>query len=331
MRWQWGDIVPDYLVGRDAACLFLSLRWDCRAAAAGAELRWGCAGAAAGAEVHPLGQRQASLALAQSPNLPCPASSTSPAHGLTPLRLTHPPLHPPPLTTSDHQYPPPPPPSTARYHLLKPEYIHARIKELQRSFRLRIILCHVDTEDAVEPLAQVLGAGRWRHGRWQGLAPRRADATATRRRTPVWARHRQLRPLRVFLPPCQVTRAPAPSPLPTRLSLSPALHPATQVTRAAIGNECTLICGWSNQECARYLETFKRWVWRGRGVGVRWGRPGQSSEGCSRCREARGEHQGKACVHGGGLQRESEEPTGPPPWAALPCPPAAATKTSLRK
>ena len=110
VRWQWGDIVPDYLVGRDAACLFLSLRWDCRAAAAGAELRWGCAGAAAGAEVHPLGQRQASLALAQSPNLPCPASSTSPAHGLTPLRLTHPPLHPPPLTTSDHQYPPPPPP-----------------------------------------------------------------------------------------------------------------------------------------------------------------------------------------------------------------------------
>ncbi|KAL4426156.1 hypothetical protein ABPG77_007438 [Micractinium sp. CCAP 211/92] len=70
-----------------------------------------------------------------------------------------------------------------RYHLLKPEYIHSRIKELQRSFRLRLILCHVDTEDAVEPLAQV--------------------------------------------------------------------------TRAAIGNDFTLICGWSNQECARYLETFK--------------------------------------------------------------------------
>lgn len=31
-----------------------------------------------------------------------------------------------------------------------------------------------------------------------------------------------------------------------------------QVTRAALGNDCTLICGWSNQECARYLETFKR-------------------------------------------------------------------------
>ena len=34
--------------------------------------------------------------------------------------------------------------------------------------------------------------------------------------------------------------------------------PLAQVTRAAIGNDCTLICGWSNQECARYLETFKR-------------------------------------------------------------------------
>lgn len=49
----------------------------------------------------------------------------------------------------------PTPLSAARYHLLKPEYIHQRIRELQRSFRLRIILCHVDTEDAVEPLAQV--------------------------------------------------------------------------------------------------------------------------------------------------------------------------------
>ena len=37
------------------------------------------------------------------------------------------------------------------------------------------------------------------------------------------------------------------------------MEPLAQVTRAAIGNECTLICGWSNQECARYLETFKRW------------------------------------------------------------------------
>ena len=39
--------------------------------------------------------------------------------------------------------------------MLKPDYIHQRIRELQRSFRLRIVLCHVDTEDAVEPLAQV--------------------------------------------------------------------------------------------------------------------------------------------------------------------------------
>lgn len=34
--------------------------------------------------------------------------------------------------------------------------------------------------------------------------------------------------------------------------------PSPQVTRAALGNDCTLVCGWSNQECARYLETFKR-------------------------------------------------------------------------
>ena len=43
----------------------------------------------------------------------------------------------------------------ARYHLLKPLYIHGRIKELQRAFRLRILLCHVDVDDAVEPLGQI--------------------------------------------------------------------------------------------------------------------------------------------------------------------------------
>ena len=42
-----------------------------------------------------------------------------------------------------------------RYHLLKPLYIHGRIKELQRAFRLRILLCHVDVDDAVEPLGQI--------------------------------------------------------------------------------------------------------------------------------------------------------------------------------
>lgn len=70
-----------------------------------------------------------------------------------------------------------------RFHLLKPEYVHHRIKQLQRAFRLRVILCLVDIEDVVDAL--------------------------------------------------------------------------NQVTRAALLNECTLICAFSAQECARYLETFK--------------------------------------------------------------------------
>lgn len=45
--------------------------------------------------------------------------------------------------------------SCRRFHLLKPEYIHHRIKELQRSFRLRILMCHVDVDDVVEPLQQI--------------------------------------------------------------------------------------------------------------------------------------------------------------------------------
>ena len=45
-----------------------------------------------------------------------------------------------------------------RFHLLKPDYVHHRIKELQRSFRLRLLICHIDVEDVVEPLAQVIKA-----------------------------------------------------------------------------------------------------------------------------------------------------------------------------
>lgn len=70
-------------------------------------------------------------------------------------------------------------PPLCRYHLLKPEYIHHRIRELQRSFRLRIILCHVDTEDAVEPLAQASWFcsvstrwSRWRPVGWCAMCPK---------------------------------------------------------------------------------------------------------------------------------------------------------------
>lgn len=43
-----------------------------------------------------------------------------------------------------------------------------------------------------------------------------------------------------------------------------------QVTKAAIGLECTLVCGFSPQECARYIETYKRSV--AQGVAC-WGTP----------------------------------------------------------
>lgn len=35
-----------------------------------------------------------------------------------------------------------------RYHLLHPDYVDARIRELQKEYRLRVILCLVDVEDA---------------------------------------------------------------------------------------------------------------------------------------------------------------------------------------
>ncbi|CAL9090909.1 unnamed protein product [Musa acuminata var. zebrina] len=70
-----------------------------------------------------------------------------------------------------------------RYHLLHPDYLYYRIRELQRNFKLRVVLCHVDVEDVAKPLLEV--------------------------------------------------------------------------TRTTMLHDCTLLCGWSFEECGRYLETLK--------------------------------------------------------------------------
>jgi DNA excision repair protein ERCC-1 len=70
-----------------------------------------------------------------------------------------------------------------RYHLLHPDYLYFRIRELQKGFRLRVILCHVDLEDVIKPLHEVI--------------------------------------------------------------------------KTALLHDCSLLCAWSLEECARYLETLK--------------------------------------------------------------------------
>lgn len=50
-----------------------------------------------------------------------------------------------------------------RFHLLKPEYIHGRIRELQRAFTLRLLLCHVDIDDVVQPLGHIIKAALLNH------------------------------------------------------------------------------------------------------------------------------------------------------------------------
>ncbi|KAL2325474.1 hypothetical protein Fmac_024532 [Flemingia macrophylla] len=70
-----------------------------------------------------------------------------------------------------------------RYHLLHPDYLYYRIRELQKNYKLRVVLCHVDVEDVKKPLLEV--------------------------------------------------------------------------TKTALLHDCTLLCGWSLEECGRYLETIK--------------------------------------------------------------------------
>ncbi|CAN0914289.1 DNA excision repair protein ERCC-1, partial [Linum grandiflorum] len=42
-----------------------------------------------------------------------------------------------------------------RYHLLHPDYLYYRIRELQKNYKLRVVLCHVDVEDVTKPLLEV--------------------------------------------------------------------------------------------------------------------------------------------------------------------------------
>lgn len=70
-----------------------------------------------------------------------------------------------------------------RYHLLHPQYLPTRILELQRKFRLCVVLCLVDAEDVVKPMGEV--------------------------------------------------------------------------NKIAAMGDCTLLCAWSSEEAARYVETLK--------------------------------------------------------------------------
>lgn len=49
-----------------------------------------------------------------------------------------------------------------RYHLLHPDYLYFRIRELQKSFRLRVILCHVDVVGHPPLKSPVEGFCEWR-------------------------------------------------------------------------------------------------------------------------------------------------------------------------
>ena len=42
-----------------------------------------------------------------------------------------------------------------KYHLLHPGYIHFRLREMQRAFRVRVLLVHVDVDDPAKPLGAV--------------------------------------------------------------------------------------------------------------------------------------------------------------------------------
>jgi len=44
---------------------------------------------------------------------------------------------------------------SVKYHLLHPNYILRRMKEIGRNFRLRVVVCLVDVEDNVKPLLQL--------------------------------------------------------------------------------------------------------------------------------------------------------------------------------
>jgi len=89
-----------------------------------------------------------------------------------------------------------------KYHLLHPGYIHYRIRALQKAFRLRVVLVHVDVEDPVKPLASI--------------------------------------------------------------------------TKLAILSDLTLICGWTYEECARYIETYR--VYDQKKPDALHGRPGAAGQ-----------------------------------------------------
>ncbi|EKX47737.1 ERCC1/Rad10 nucleotide excision repair [Guillardia theta CCMP2712] len=44
---------------------------------------------------------------------------------------------------------------SVRFHLLKPKYIYSRMEQLQTGFKLRVLICHIDTEDSQKTLTDI--------------------------------------------------------------------------------------------------------------------------------------------------------------------------------
>ena len=114
VKWEMADIVPDFLLGRRAAAVFISLRFHRLKPGYETTMRSG-------------------WLVSVCFSLDRPERVLACLLSITTLLI--------PAAFS-------PPPSCSRY-------LYSRLRELQRSFRLRIVLVHVDIKDPVAPLEEI--------------------------------------------------------------------------------------------------------------------------------------------------------------------------------
>jgi DNA excision repair protein ERCC-1 len=94
-----------------------------------------------------------------------------------------------------------------RYHLLHPDYISYRIKELQRAYALRVLLVQAGACFIFNMTAEQHPAGRADPGAGKAV--------------------------------CHVCLAPR------QVDVEDVVKPLGDITKAAVMNDCTLVCAWS--------------------------------------------------------------------------------------
>lgn len=114
-----------------------------------------------------------------------------------------------------------------RYHLLHPDYLYYRIRELQKNFKLRVVLCHVDVVSVFSGNGNFLCL--FKHSFWDSVLYK------------IWLPWGQMSVAFFFFKINDIKDIISHSSFSLQEDV---VKPLLEVTKTALLHDCTLLCAW---------------------------------------------------------------------------------------